>query len=71
MGAIVELTREVMESSNAESIVSQALIDSSATGLDAVLFSSNAAVAGTSPAGILFGLTPITASTNAIPFEAM
>ena len=48
MGAIIELTREMMESSNAESIVTQALIDSSATGLDAVLFISNAAVAGTS-----------------------
>ena len=60
-----------METSNCENIVVQALIDSSATGLDAALFSSNAAVAGTGPAGILFGLTPIAASTNAIPFEAM
>jgi hypothetical protein len=71
LASISEVTREMMESSNAESIITQALIDSAAIGLDAALFSSAAAVADTFPAGILNGLTPITASTDAIPSEAM
>jgi hypothetical protein len=43
----------------AEEIVGMALSISTAQSLDAALFSSNAAVAGVSPAGILHGLTPV------------
>jgi hypothetical protein len=71
MGSIVALTREMLESSNAEAVITQALLDSAAPGLDQVLFSANAAVADTSPAGILLGITPITASASSIQSEAM
>jgi hypothetical protein len=60
-----------MESSAAETLVTQALIDSCAVGLDAVLFSAAAAVADTSPAGILLGATVVTPSTQTVPSEAM
>jgi hypothetical protein len=71
MASIITLTREMIASSNAESIVTQSLIDAAGPGLDAALFSNVAAVADLNPAGILVGVTPITASTNAIPSEAM
>ena len=71
LASIVELTREMVEGSNAESMVTQAMIDSTAPGLDNALFSSAAAVAETSPAGILFGVTPITASASTLKSEAM
>jgi hypothetical protein len=44
----------------AERVVGEALAISVEQAQDAALFSANAAVAGTSPAGILNGLTPIT-----------
>jgi hypothetical protein len=63
LATICELTREMADSSNAEAIFRQALIDSTGRGLDAVLFSNAAAVAGLHPAGILLGATSVTAST--------
>jgi hypothetical protein len=71
LATIVALSREQMESSNAESIVTQSLIDSCATGLDLALFSANAAVADTSPAGLLLGAVAVPPSTQTIPSEAM
>ena len=69
--SIVELTREMMESSNIEAIVRQALIDSTAASLDGALFSNIAAVPGLNPPGILAGVTPIVASTSTNKTEAM
>jgi hypothetical protein len=37
LASIIELTREMMESSNAENIITRALIDSAAPGVDGVL----------------------------------
>jgi Phage capsid family len=63
LASIVELTREMADSSNAEAIFRQALIDSTGPGLDNVLFSNAAAVAGLHPSGLLVGATSVTAST--------
>ena len=59
------LTREMSEASasNAEVIIGDALALSSEQSLDAVLF-SNAAATPSTPAGILNGVTPITAATG-------
>jgi hypothetical protein len=55
------ITGELQSASadTAEAIVSQALAISTEQSLDAALFSSNAAVPGVSPPGILHGVTPI------------
>jgi capsid protein len=71
LAGIVELTSEMMEHSDAERIVTQALIDSTGPGLDAALFSNAAAVPGLRPAGILNGATSITASTATSKVDAM
>jgi capsid protein len=71
LATICALSREQMESSFAESLVTQALIDACAPGLDAVLFSNVAAVADLHPAGILVGATSVTPSTQTVPSEAM
>jgi hypothetical protein len=49
----------------AEEIVGMALAISTAQSLDSQLFSSNAAVAGVSPAGILHGITPVISAGGA------
>jgi Phage capsid family len=71
LASIVELTREMVESSDAEAIMRTALIDSAAPGLDNVLFSNSAAVAGLHPAGILVGATSVTPSTATYKADAM
>jgi hypothetical protein len=71
LASIVELSREMADSSNAEAIFRQALIDSTGPGLDAILFSNTAAVAGLHPAGILVGATSVTASTATPTSDAM
>jgi HK97 family phage major capsid protein len=71
LATIVELTREMMESSNIEAIVTQALIDSTAPALDSYLFDNVAATPGLRPPGILNGVTPIAASTSTTKLEAM
>jgi hypothetical protein len=53
----------MMESSNAEAIISDTLVRGTGLALDAAFFSSGAATAST-PAGILNGISPLTASTN-------
>jgi len=59
---IFSLTRETIESSNSEQLVRMVLADSLGAALDAALFSTNAATAS-SPAGLLYNVTPITAAT--------
>jgi HK97 family phage major capsid protein len=71
LATIVELTREMMESSNIEAIVRQALIDASATSLDKFLFDAQPAVPDLRPPGILNGVTPLTASAATNKLEAM
>jgi hypothetical protein len=71
MATIVLLTAELLASSNVESIVKQALLDSLAPSLDAALFDNSAAVPDLRPAGLLFGVTPIAASTSTPKTDAM
>jgi len=69
IGSIAALTLEMMESSNAEAMISDALMRSAGAALDAVLFDSNASSAAR-PAGLRNGIAASTASTNADLREA-
>jgi hypothetical protein len=71
LGVLTSLTGEMMRSSNAEALVRQVLLESLGPALDSKLFSNAAEVLGTSPAGLLAGVTPITASTATPLTEAM
>ena len=64
LGVITSLTSEMLFSVNAETLVRQALSESAAAGLDAVLFDNNPAVPELRPAGLLHGVTPLTAATG-------
>jgi Phage capsid family len=68
---IVELTREMLNSSNSETIMRQALVDAAAASLDAALFSNTAAVAGLHPPGILVGATTVAPSADTNKTSAM
>jgi Phage capsid family len=68
--SITTLTREMMESSNAEAIVRQALSESVANGLDFAMFSTRVGTADY-PTGLLNGVTPLTASSAADKTDAM
>jgi hypothetical protein len=59
---ISTLTWEMLEASDAENIIRAVLLEASALGLDAALFSANAGTTD-APAGLLNGITPMTAST--------
>jgi hypothetical protein len=59
LAVITSLTREIMESSNAETLVRQVLIESTGPALDTVLF-SNTAAASDRPAGLLHGIAALT-----------
>jgi hypothetical protein len=61
--AIVVMTREMAESSSAEMILTTILRENVSLALDASMFSTAAATAAR-PAGILAGLTPLTAATG-------
>jgi hypothetical protein len=69
---IVVLTREILEYSlpNAELMVKTALGESLGLSLDAALFGTAAASAST-PAGLFYNISPLTASAQTIPSEAM
>lgn len=69
LATIAMLSREMVESSNAEALISDALVRSSGLALDAVFFGSAAATAA-QPAGIRNGIATSTASNNADPFGA-
>jgi hypothetical protein len=70
LALISVLTREMIEASNAEPIIRTALSEAASLGLDAALFSANAATPD-APAGLLNGITPITASTASPVTDAM
>src|SRR5262249_3446625 len=61
LALISALTRQMVESSNAEAIIRAVLTESAAVGLDAALFSANAATAD-APAGLLYGIGASTPS---------
>jgi capsid protein len=63
LGVIVAATRQLMESSSAESALTLMLRESAAFSLDASVFSSTAASASR-PAGILNGIAPLTATAG-------
>lgn len=70
LGLIAGLTREMVESSEAETIVSATLGEAAAIRLDAALFSANASTPD-APSGLLWNITPLTASTATPPSDAM
>jgi hypothetical protein len=59
IAALSSLTREMMESSNAEAMVRQVLIESTGPALDRTMFSANAAAADR-PAGLLHNIAALT-----------
>ena len=69
LAAIATLTREMIESSNAEQMISDVLVRSEGLALDAAFFDSNPATAAR-PAGLRNGITALTASANADAFGA-
>lgn len=64
MGVGVEFTGEVLRSTNAEAMVRAALLNNVGPSLDAAMFSNAAGVAGTSPPGILNGVSAITGTAG-------
>jgi hypothetical protein len=66
IASIAVLTREMVEGSNAEQLIGEALVRAAGLALDAVLFDANAATAAR-PAGIRNGIAPITPSTQTDP----
>jgi hypothetical protein len=70
LALITTLTREMVESSNAEAIIRATLAESAALGLDAALLSTSAGTAD-APPGLLNGVTPITPSTASPLSDAM
>jgi hypothetical protein len=69
LATIAVLTREMVESSNAERLISNALIQSSGLALDSVFFGAAAATAA-QPAGIRNGIAASTPSANTDAFGA-
>jgi hypothetical protein len=69
LATIAVLSREQIESSNAERLIGDALISSSGLALDAVFFGSAAATAA-APAGIRNGIAALTPSASADVFGA-
>jgi Phage capsid family len=69
LAAVSVMTREMMESSNAEQLISGTLVRAMGLALDAALFDSNAATAAR-PAGLRAGIAALTASTSTDMFEA-
>jgi len=63
LAAIGVLTREMMESSNAEQLIGDVLMRSAAAALDVALFGTAAASAA-APAGLRNGIAALTASTS-------
>jgi hypothetical protein len=70
LATIAALSREMVESGNAEVLINDALVRSTGLALDAVFFDANAAVANTRPAGIRNGIAALTSSNNADAFGA-
>src|SRR5262245_35198722 len=70
LAVISVLTREMIESSNAEQIISDALIRSAGLALDAALFDATAATAAR-PAGLRNGIAALTPSNSTDLTEAV
>jgi Phage capsid family len=70
IASLAVLTREMIESSNAEALIADALIRSAGVALDGILLDSNALVANTRPAGLRNGISTLTASNQADPLNA-
>jgi hypothetical protein len=60
LATILVATAELLDYSNADTLMRAALTESVAIGLDRVLFSNQAAVAGLRPAGLLNGIAALT-----------
>jgi hypothetical protein len=71
LAIIISLTQEMINSSNAEPMMRQLLLDNIGPSLDAAMFGTTAGTAGVQPAGILNGITPLTASTMTGAYDAM
>jgi len=71
IATIITLSMELLESTNAEPLTRAALLESIGLGLDAILFSDTAAVAGVSPPGLLVGIPALTPSSSTSKGEAM
>jgi len=70
LATIAVLTREMIESSNAEKLVGDTLINSCGAALDAALFDSNAATTARPP-GLRNGISASTPSSSTDPFGAV
>jgi hypothetical protein len=68
---ITVLSRELVEAGDAEQMVRATMSETAALTLDNALFSTSAAVPDLSPAGLLNGVTPLTASTATPLMDAM
>lgn len=71
VATILTLSMELLESTNAEPLARAALLESIGVGLDAVMFSATAGVAGVNPPGLLVGVAPLTPAGAAAKDEAM
>ncbi|MGY8661781.1 hypothetical protein Q3C01_05355 [Bradyrhizobium sp. UFLA05-109] len=69
LATIAALTREMVEGSNAEALIRDALVRSTGLAFDAVFF-GNAAATAAQPAGIRNGIAALGASNNADLYEA-
>ena len=70
LASICALTQEMIDSSNAEALIGDALMRSAGATLDSVLFDANAATAAR-PAGLRNGIAAQTASNATDTFEAV
>jgi hypothetical protein len=70
VATIAALTREMVESSNAEALISDCLSRSAGLAIDAAFFDANPMVANTRPAGIRNGIAALTPSASTDGFEA-
>jgi hypothetical protein len=59
---IIPLTNEMLHSGNSEALMRQTLIENIGPAFDALMFSNAAGVANQQPPGLLFGVTPLTAT---------
>jgi hypothetical protein len=64
LAVIVALSNEMLIHSNAEAMIKMVLLENLGPTLDSVMFSNTAGVAGKSPPGLLYNISPITASTS-------
>ena len=64
LATIVVATNELINSSNADALLKQLLVENLGPSLDAALFSNSAGVPGVQPPGILNGIVPLAPSTE-------